>query len=83
MPRARMLNLPRFRARDVRRATAWTWAIHYGPEDWQFVRWAVPTKAELLTTEKPSPEARPVMVTLVATSGLYRMPHANGTPGNG
>jgi hypothetical protein len=74
MPRARMINLPTFRARDCKRSTAWAWAIHFGAEKWKLVSWALPTKEALLASEKPSPEARPVRITIVPVSGMYRLP---------
>lgn len=79
--RYRMLSVP-FRARDVRRSTAWAWAIEIGADKWQLGRWSHPSKASLLATEKPSPGARPVQVTLVPTSGMYRVT-TDPTPAEG
>ncbi len=41
-------------------ARAWAWICDFG-----LCRWAEPTRAMLVKTKKPSPEAKPIRVRLV------------------
>jgi hypothetical protein len=71
MPKRRLINLPPFRQSDVRKGHGWTWAIEEGREHWRFCNWVEPTKAKLLATAKPSPEARPCKVAIVPIRPSY------------